>query len=455
VAETESVTEADDALPQQAPAIVVRPPGPHSRTWLTRDSVATAPMGPRRTPEISPGIQADVPPGSVVYATAAGSNVVDVDGNRYVDLCAGFGAQLLGHRHPYVQRVLELQVARLWQALGDVYPGDAKIALSERLAKLHPSGKGRVILGLSGADAVSAALKTAVLHTGKSGVLAFGASYHGLSHGPLAACGLRGSYRLPFADQLNPHVTFLPYPEDEQSAARILEQARAELRRGVVGAVLVEPILGRGGCIVPPPAFLPALLRLGREHGAVGIADEIWTALGRSGSLLVSAAAAPDLICLGKGLGGGLPISACLGSAEVMAAWSRDAEVVHTSTFAGAPLTCATALATLDVLSRERLPERAASVGARFLDRLRSALPARFAVRGQGLMVGVDTGGGLGGAQRVQRALLERGYIVSSGGGGREVLILTPPLTIAEALLDGFIDVLLSTLQAFAPSELA
>jgi 4-aminobutyrate aminotransferase/(S)-3-amino-2-methylpropionate transaminase len=451
VAETASVTEAEDGFSQEGPAIVVRPPGPHSRTWLTRESVATAPMGPRRAPEIRPGVQADVPPGSVVYATAAGSNVLDVDGNRYVDLCAGFGAQLLGHRHPHVQRVLELQSARLWQALGDVYPGDAKIALSERLAKLHPAGNGRVILGLSGADAVSAALKTAVLHTGKSGVIAFGASYHGLSHGPLAACGLRSSYRLPFAEQLNPHVTFLPYPEDEESAARVLEQVRDTLRGGAVGAVLIEPILGRGGCIVPPPAFLPALAQLGREHGALSIADEIWTGLGRSGALLVSAGAAPDLICLGKGLGGGLPISACLGSADVMDAWKRDAEVVHTSTFAGAPLTCATALATLDVLSRERLAERAETLGARFLTRLRQELPARFAVRGQGLMIGIDAAGGAGGAQRIQRALLEQGYIVSSGGGAREVLILTPPLTIAEALLDGFVGVLASTLQAFEP----
>lgn len=455
MAETESATEpgaaSRPALPQDEPAILVRPPGPHSRTWLTRESVATAPMGQRRTPEITPGIQADVPPGSIVYATAAGSNVFDVDGNRYVDLCAGFGAQLLGHRHPHVQRVLELQTARLWQALGDVYPGDAKIALSERLAKLHPSGQGRVILGLSGADAVSAALKTAALYTGKSGVLAFGASYHGLSHGPLAACGLRESYRSPFAQQLNPHVTFLPFPEDDEAAARVLQQTREQLALGALGAVLIEPILGRGGCIVPPPGFLDELFRLSREQGALGIADEIWTGLGRSGQMLVSEAAVPDLICLGKGLGGGLPISACIGSREVMQTWSREAEVVHTSTFAGAPLACATALATLDVLSRERLAERSVAVGAGFVARLRRAIPSRLAIRGQGLMIGVDTGGGVGGAQRIQRALLEQGYIVSSGGGGREVLILTPPLTIAASLLDGFVAALAGTLQAFEP----
>ncbi|HMJ11993.1 MAG TPA: aminotransferase class III-fold pyridoxal phosphate-dependent enzyme, partial [Polyangiaceae bacterium] len=211
---------------------------------------------------------------------------------------------------------------------------------------------------------------------------------------------------------------------------------------------LIEPILGRGGCIVPPPAFLPELVRLSRQYGALTIADEIWTGLGRSGRMLASAAAAPDLICLGKGLGGGLPISACLGSADVMQAWSREAEVVHTSTFAGAPLACATALATLDVLSRSRLPARAAALGARFLEQLRSALPPACALRGEGLMIGIDVSSRRGSAQRIQRTLLEQGYIVSTGGGGREVLILTPPLTIAEALLDGFVATLARTLQA-------
>jgi 4-aminobutyrate aminotransferase-like enzyme len=134
-----------------------------------------------------------------------------------------------------------------------------------------------------------------------------------------------------------------------------------------------------------------------------------------------------------------------------MLAWSREAEVVHTSTFAGSPLACATALATLDVLSRERLVQRAAALGERWIQQIRRALPPRFVVRGQGLMVGMDTGGRAGGAQRIQRALLEQGYIVSSGGGGREVVILTPPLTVAGALLDGFVAVLARTVQALEP----
>jgi 4-aminobutyrate aminotransferase / (S)-3-amino-2-methylpropionate transaminase / 5-aminovalerate transaminase len=438
VAEIASVSEG-----QEAPHISVRPPGPASRGWLERAARASAPMGPK-----SAGSAA------IVYAQGSGSNVVDVDGNRYVDLAAGFGAMLLGHGHPELLRVLDEQGARLCQALGDVYPADAKIALVERLAALHPSGAGQVILGLAGADAVSAALKSAVLCSGRPGLIAFRGGYHGLSYGPLAACGLRASYREPFLPQLNPHVQFLDYPADSAGALRTLDALRRLFESAEIGAVIVEPILGRGGCVVPPPEFLPELAALAQSAGALTIADEIWTGLGRSGQWLCSSAWSPDLICLGKGLGGGLPLSACIGSAQVMSAWRRSAEVVHTQTFSGAPLGCANALATLDVLAQDDLVSRAERVGARFKARLAEVVEGVLrpsSVRGQGLMLGVDVAGVAGGAGRVQRALLERGYIVSTGGGEREVLVLTPPLNISEALLDGFALELESILQSLSP----
>ena len=423
---------------QDAPLLRCRPPGPHSRTWLTRWATASAPMGPERRARARGRIQADVPASTIVYATAKGSNVLDVDGNRYVDLAAGFGALLLGHGHPSVQRVLELQASRLMMALGDVHPADAKIALSERLSRLFPEPGARVILGQSGADALTAAFKTAVLATGRPGVLAFRGGYHGLGYAPLAACGLRDSYRLPFAEQLNPEVVFVDYPTKTEELDAVLESARRALAAGRIGAVVVEPVLGRGGCVVPPTSFLRELGALAREAGALVIADEVWTGLGRAGRWL-AADFVPDLVCLGKGLGGGLPLSACIGSGAVMAAWRRDEEVVHTSTFAGAPLACATAIATLDALERQRLVERSAEVGARWLAALREALAGRAEVRGVGLMVGIDVGARPGAAVRAGQLLLERGYIVSSGGGAREVLVLTPPLNIAEDLLDGFV----------------
>ncbi|MEB2312790.1 MAG: aspartate aminotransferase family protein [Sorangiineae bacterium] len=433
------------------PVIRVRPPGPESRSWLLRSARAAAPMGPRITADRARGIRAEVPSGAIVYESGKGSNVLDVDGNRYVDLAAGFGALLLGHGHPRVLRAVEHQAPRLMQALGDVYPSDARIALLGRLAELYPRPGAQVILGQSGADAVSAALKTAALATGRPGVLACSGAYHGLSYGPLAALGLRPSYREPFSAQLNPHASFVDYPASEAAMDEALERARFALARGDVGAVLVEPILGRGGCLVPPAEFLPELGRLARAAGAVMIADEVWTGLGRAGKSLFSTQGdfVPELVCLGKGLGGGLPMSACVGSSEVMRAWSRDAEVVHTSTFAGAPLACTTALATLDVLSRERLPERAARVGDWFKRELEAKeLPGVREIRGAGLMLALDLGARPGAAVALMRALLERGFIVSTGGGQREALILTPPLVIAESLLSAFVTELRSVLDA-------
>jgi 4-aminobutyrate aminotransferase/(S)-3-amino-2-methylpropionate transaminase len=407
---------------------VTRPPGEHSRTFLVRQRHATAPMGPARSG------------GGIVYATAAGANVTDVDGNRYVDLAAGFGAELVGHRHPTIVRALALQAGRLLHALGDVHPSDAKIALAERLGALHPEPDAQVVIGQSGSDAVSAALKTAVLSTGKPGVLAFAGAYHGLGYGPLAACGLRPSYREPFAAQLNPAVIFAPYPDTREQAAATIDEASRVLGTGEIGAVLIEPVLGRGGVVVPPEGFLAELGRLASEAGALFIADEIWTGLGRSGALLASVAAGarPDVICLGKGLGGGLPLSAAIGRRSVMAAWRRAEEVVETSTFAGAPLACTTALATLDVVGREKLVARSAELGAAWLAELgRELAPVQSVlVRGSGLMLGLDLGAHPGAALVVVRLLLERGFIASTGGGEREVVVLTPPLTIAERQLE-------------------
>ncbi|HVW25133.1 MAG TPA: aspartate aminotransferase family protein [Polyangiaceae bacterium] len=418
-----------------------------------RAARVAAPMGPAPSPGRVQRVKSDAPSGSIVLATAKGAVVVDVDGNRYVDMAAGFGALLLGHGHPSVLRAAALESERLLLALGDVHPSDAKIALMERLAALHPEKDARVVVGQSGADAVTAALKTAVLATGRPAVIAFRGAYHGLSYAPLAVCGLREGYRAPFAAQLNARVTFVEYPADDEARMRALDDARRALRTGEVGAVLVEPILGRGGCVVPPSGFLRALATLARENGALFVADEIWTGLGRSGSMLRAEAedASPDVVCLGKGLGGGVPVSACIGTEAVMRAWRREPEVVHTSTFAGAPVACAAAIATLDTLSRERLVDRSRELGARFLSALAAELApvsGVAAVRGAGFMIGIDLGPRPGAATRAQARFLEAGYVVSTGGGGREVVVLTPPLTITEAQLDGFVAKARAALQS-------
>jgi 4-aminobutyrate aminotransferase/(S)-3-amino-2-methylpropionate transaminase len=379
----------------------------------------------------------------IVLARGEGSHVWDVDDNRYVDLAAGFGAALLGHGHTAIKRALAAQSERLIQGLGDVYASDVKVQLLGALAALH-HGDGQTLLGQSGGDAVTAALKTATLTTGKSAFIAFDGAYHGLGYGPLPACGYRASFREPFKTQLNANVRFAPYPGVRSASADAsLSFVRALLREGGVAAILVEPIIGRGGCVVPPSGFIAQLGELAHAHDALLIADEIWTGLGRAGSLVRSRedGASADIVCFGKGLGGGLPISACVGTRAAMDGWRRGGEVVHTSTHAGAPLGCATALATLATLHSERLVERSAELGARALIELGRRL-AHVAkdVRGAGLMIGIELEDAAT-AQRVQREALARGYLVIGGGIDGATLTLTPALTIAEDELFAFGDV--------------
>jgi 4-aminobutyrate aminotransferase/(S)-3-amino-2-methylpropionate transaminase len=380
--------------------------------------------------------QTGVPHDPIVWTRALGANVWDADGNRYVDLSAGFGAAAVGHNHPQVVAALAAQSGKLVHALGDMHPSDVKIALLQRLAALAPMPEARVMLGLSGSDAITAALKTALLATGKPGVLAFTGSYHGLDYGPLAACGFNDAFRMPFAAQLNPHVVFAPYGD--------LAAVERALKKAPIGAVLVEPVLGRGGVVVPPNEFLRELPALCSKHGALLVLDAIMAGLGRNGlwPCGVGEEVEADLVCLGKALGGGLPVSACLGSGEVMRAWSGAVShtggiPLHTGTFFGNPLACAAALAALSVMERESLTARAAVLGARFMQALRTRLGARVReVRGAGLLIGIDTGSAERGLTAGRR-LLEAGYITVPAGDG-SVISLTPPLTIASALLEGF-----------------
>lgn len=379
----------------------------------------------------------------IVWAAARGANVVDVDGNRYVDLTGGFGVALLGHGHPEVVAAVQRQAATLLHALGDVYPSAAKIALEARVAAMVPWAS-RVILGMSGADAVEAALKTAVLATGRPGVLAFEGAYHGLSYGALAACGYKAAFREPFAAQLNPRVRFAPYPS-AADVGRSLESVRVALRAGDVGAVIVEPILGRGGVEPAAPGALKALAALAKEHGALLVADEIYTGLGRTGPWLRSLAEGcePDVVVIGKALGGGVPVSAAIVREDAARAWGASVgEAIHTSTFLGNPLSCAAALASLDVLAR---PETAATI-ARCSAKLEAALRGALSRDGlgvrrltfAGMLVGVALDGGLRRALAVCRRMLERGFVVLTGGVDGDVLTLTPPACMTDAQVDAF-----------------
>mgnify|MGYP003344151242 CR=1 FL=1 len=403
----------------------------------------------------------------IVWERARGVDVSDAEGRKYLDLTAAFGVAAAGHANPRVVRAGQRQMETLLHAMGDVHPHSLKAELARELSRLTferwgkaRSGSGRTgktIFCNSGFEAVEAALKTAVLATGKRGVIAFTGAYHGLGYGALNATH-REHFRGPFRSQLREFGHFLPFPvsadvkgqnQGVHEQIRWLKSAAEKLfRRHDIGAVLVEPIQARGGIRVPPPDFLPLLREVCDRHGALLILDEIYTGFGRTGKWFACehSGVVPDVICLGKALTGGFPLSACVGRADVMdAAWpASTGEAIHTSTFLGHPVGCAMALANLAELRRTKLVERSARLGPWLRVQLLKVQGLRFKVqcraRGAGLMQGLellhpDGEPATAEALAIIKRLLHRGFILLPEGEHSNVIGFTPPLTITEAQL--------------------
>jgi len=435
-----STPAAPPAWPDQLlPELVSEVPGPRSRALAERLAVVES----RNVTHLGP-------PAPIFWARASGVNVWDVDGNRYLDLGGAFGVANVGHAHPEVAGAIARQSAELLHGMGDVHPSAVKVELLEALCARFPGGgPARGVLSSSGSDAVETALKTAALATGRAGVLAFEGGYHGLALGALDATW-RDDFRTPFRARLPGETVFARYG-DAAHARAVLDA------HGDVGAILVEPVQGRGGERVPPDGFLRALRALCDERGLLLVADEIYTGFGRTGRLFGCDhdGVVPDLLCLGKGLSSGMPISACVGRAEVMDAWPRSTgEALHTQTFLGHPASCAAALASLKVLDESGLVEHAARVGERALARLGERLkrskkdePRVAEVRGRGLMIGVECREPALALRVCQRAL-EQGLILLPSGEGGRVLSLTPPLCIGEDALDFACDALARLIEA-------
>jgi len=408
------------------PSLMTEIPGPASRAWVDRLAQRECPAITARRARRADALGiVDTDP--IVWKAAQGSNVEDVDGNILVDLTSGFGVASVGHRHPAVVEAGQNQLSCLPHAMGDAFPDPQRIMLLEALAR-H-TGLDHGILGCSGSDAVEAALKTARIATQRDGVLAFHAGYHGLSYGALAATAYKANdFRSPFSGQLGQHVEHLPFGELPTNLDHI-------------GAILVEPIQGRGGMVSPPKGWLAALGELARNSGALLILDEIYTGLGRTGAMFAfqEEGVQPDLLCVGKSLGGGFPISACMGRQDTMAAWGASrGEALHTQTFLGNPTGCAMALACLDVIEKEGLVKRSLELG----EWLSTALSRLGRVRGRGLLLGVEVNDSL----RISRELLQRGWLALPAGETAEVLAVVPPLTIAKPQLEAFVAVLESLL---------
>jgi 4-aminobutyrate aminotransferase-like enzyme len=387
----------------------------------------------------------------IVWERAKGIHVWDAEGKKYLDLTAAFGVAAAGHANPRVVKAGQQQMAKLLHAMGDVHPHALKAELAQKLSALTfgrwNKRNGKVIFSNSGFEAVESALKTAMLATGKRGVIAFKGAYHGLGYGALNATH-RQHFRGPFRSQLREFGSFVKFPTRPEQLAGIENDIRQIFRRGNAGAILVEPIQARGGINVPPPEFLPLLRRLSDDHGALLIVDEIYTGFGRTGKWFACehAGVVPDSICLGKALTGGFPLSACVGRADLMdAAWpASTGEAIHTSTFLGHPVGCAMALAQISEIRRLKLCERSAELGKFLLAELSSLRTPhsalRISVRGLGLMAGVELTLPAGrpateAALNAIKSLLHRGYIFLPEGEHANIISFTPPLTISKAQL--------------------
>ena len=403
----------------------------------------------------------------VFWESARGSWVTDVDGNRFLDLTGAFAVASLGHNPPSLREAIEKQIKKLWHGMGDVHPNAVKVDLLEALKDLAPGALSRSILSSSGAEAVESALKTARLATGRPGVIAFEGGYHGMSYGALTVTD-RDDFKNPFSGQLGSWAVHSPYPDSLHGIAedRCLESLDRFLKSSAgleapIGALLVEPMQGRGGVRIPKPFFLQGLRDIARRYDLMLIADEIFTGLGRTGRMfgVDHSSVVPDLLCVGKALTNGFPLSARIGTPQAMNAWpASDGEAIHTSTFLGNPLGCAMALASLRDLRARRLARRAAKAGDAWKRELQQALgghPSVAEVRGIGLMIGIELvkdkptlapDSELAG--RVVTGCLQKGLILLSGGIHRNVLTLTPPLTITEREMAGATTILAEVLHS-------
>ena len=401
----------------------------------------------------------------LVVASGSGSTLVDVDGRHYTDLYASFAAANLGHAHPEVTAAIVEQAGQLTHA-SSAFVTEQRVAFEEALVAAAPAGLDRVLLGITGADANELAVKLARTLTGRREVIAFSGGYFGRAAGVV---GLNGkvAFRRRVGREADAH--FFPFPASyrwphgpaEQAGELVLSLIGEALDSGASGigpvaAIVVEPVQGNGGVVVPPAGFLPGLRELADRHGAVLIFDEIQSGFGRTGRLWAAEHwdVVPDLMTVGKGIGGGMAVSAVVGRSAAMEHWEPG---THTSTFLANALNLSAGRAALAVMVRDRLWERSARLGVALLDRLRSGLADVTRVgetRGLGLFVGIEvvadraSSPDPAAAARIRDACLGRGVIVGIGGAAESVIKVSPPLNIDEDQLWAAVDIVIEELRA-------
>ena len=435
--------------------LVVTPyPGPRARAVIARMRAIEG-AGPRTA-------GADDP---LVVDEALGSVITDPDGNRFVDMGASFAATTIGHSHPAVVAAIRDQAGRAAH-VSSASISEVRVAFEEALLDISPAGLDRVLLGLTGSDANDTALKLARTATGRREVIAFSGGYFGRGSGVIGLAG-KAAVRTAVGRETDAH--FLPYPYPYRwplgapqtagdGALALVRHAIEDPASGIgpVAAIVLEPVQGNGGVVIPPDGFLAGLRELCDRHGIVLVFDEIQSGFGRTGRVWAAEhwAVVPDLMTVGKGVGGGSAVSAVVGRAAFMSHWTPGA---HTTTFMGNAVSLAAGRAAIGVLRDEGLADRSASLGARVLEQLSAALTDDLHVgeiRGLGLFIAVeivaDRESRAPDARRataIRRWAFERGVLLGGGGHHENVVKICPPLTIEPGLLDAAIELTIDAIK--------
>ena len=443
------------SLPQER-QLVTEIPGPRSRELMAR-----------RAAVVSGGVSTTLP---VFVERAGGGVIVDVDGNSLIDMGAGIAVVNVGNAAPRVVEAVQAQVAAFTHTCFMVTPYEGYVAVCEELARVTPGDhEKRSALFNSGSEAVENAVKIARHATGRPAVVVFDHAYHGRTNLTMALTAKNMPYKHrfgPFAAEIYRVPMSYPFRDPagmsgREAAARAIRQIETQVGATNVAAVLIEPIQGEGGFIVPAPGFLSALAEWSREAGAVFIADEVQTGFCRTGEWFASAheGVVPDLITLAKGMAGGLPLAAVTGRAELM-------DAVHPGglggTYGGNPLACAAALGAIETMRENDLAAAAREIGATMFARLRALqerTPAIGDVRGAGAMVAVElvrpgtTEPDPALAAAVAKHCHAEGVVVLTAGSYGNVLRFLPPLVIGQDLLLEALDVLDAAFAALAPAS--
>jgi 4-aminobutyrate aminotransferase len=425
-------------------------PGPKAREILARDALVVSPSYPREYP--------------FVMSHGLGAEVFDVDGNRFLDFAAGIAVCSTGHSHPAVVRAIQSAAERFLHISSD-YWHEGQVRLAERMAELAPMKEPVMsFFCQSGTESVEGALKLARYVTGRGRFLGFLGGFHGRTMGSLSFTSSKYTQQKGFFPTM-PGITHVPYPNNYRPLFAGPDQGQAVLRyiedelftRNVpaaeVAGILIEPIQGEGGYLVPPDGFLAGLRQLCDRHGILLIFDEVQSGVGRTGKMFAAEHwdVEPDIMTLAKGLGSGLPIGMVVARRSVMQKWTRGS---HGNTFGGNPVCCAAALATLDLVEKEYCAN-AAKIGAYFMKKLH-ALAAKYPVigevRGKGLMIGMELivdQATKAPAKKLCDALVTRAY--HNGlillACGQSTIRFMPPLLIGTGHVDEAVELLEQSLD--------